>query len=140
MGRLDRVEYKYYNYYNKFKGGLPVMIDKKMIVSFEVKEKTAKKLDKIINFLEGYSLLTEGIRGVRSNVLRLCVEDIYELFFDRIYFDEIINPNFKKKSNFYTIIKNIKMEKAFKNIDKNYKNMSEKERIEKIDMIYKKLN
>jgi hypothetical protein len=116
------------------------MIDKKMIVSFEVKEKTAKKLDEIINFLEGYPLLTEGVRGVRSNVLRLCVEDIYGLFFERIHFDEIINPNFKKKSNFYTIIKNIKMEKAFKNIDKNYKNMSDKERIEEINMIYKRLN
>lgn len=108
-----------------------------MIVSFEVKKETAKKLDTILNVIKDSQLDTKGFGVNRSNILRLCVEDIFELFFDRIYFDEIMNPNFKKKSNFYKIIQNIKIAKAFKNIDKNYKNMSDEEKSEKINKIYK---
>ncbi|MBA7541550.1 hypothetical protein ES705_33866 [subsurface metagenome] len=116
------------------------MKNEKRIISFQVSEETGKKLDVIIDFLQGVPLLTHGLKGVRSIVLRLCVEDIYGLFFNSIYYDRIMNPNFKEKSEFYRIVKAKKIEKAFKNIDKNYKNMSDKERIEKIDMIYKKLN
>jgi hypothetical protein len=112
-------------------------MDKKQIISFEIKDDTAKKLDVIIDFIQGFPLLTYGIKGVRSIILRLCVEDIYELFFDKILYDGIMNPDFKKKSEFYRIIKDKKMERAFKRINKE---MSVKERGEAINKIYEKIN
>lgn len=113
-------------------------MDKKQIISFEVKEETAKKLDVIIDFLQGFPLLTHGIKGVRSIVLRLCVEDIYGLFFNKVHYDGIMNPNFKEESEFYRIIKDKKIEHAMKRLDD--KQMSKEERIEAINKIYEKIN
>ncbi|MBA7515162.1 hypothetical protein ES705_07200 [subsurface metagenome] len=113
------------------------MKNERRIMSFQVSEETGKKLDVIIDFLQGVPLLTHGLPGVRSIVLRLCVEDIYGLFFNSIYYDKIMNPNFKEKSEFYRIIKSKKMEKAFKKINKY---MSKEERGEAINKIYEKIN
>lgn len=89
--------------------GVLEMTKKEEFISFRLDSELNKKIEQIANFLELDLLPKTG--GSKSLAIRLCIEDIYNLFFENTK-NEIINPHFNEISKIYCIIKNKKFREA----------------------------
>jgi len=109
---------------------------KKKLVAFELNEELDEKINKMADFLDLECLPAKN-RGNRSTMMRLALEEIYNIFFDQklinylnfeIYKKEDIKQFFEQVSKIYGIIKNKKL----------IKELEENEDPEKIAEIVKK--
>jgi len=105
-------------------------------VAFELNEELDEKINKMADFLDLECLPAKN-RGNRSTMMRLALEEIYNIFFDQklinylnfeIYKKEDIKQFFEQVSKIYGIIKNKKL----------IKELEENEDPEKIAEIVKK--
>jgi len=109
---------------------------KKKLVAFELNKELDEKINKMADFLDLECLPAKN-RGNRSTMMRLALEEIYNIFFDQklinylnfeIYKKEDIKQFFEQVSKIYGIIKNKKL----------IKELEENEDPEKIAEIVKK--
>ena len=105
-------------------------------MAFELNEELDEKINKMADFLDLECLPAKN-RGNRSTMMRLALEEIYNIFFDQklinylnfeIYKKEDIKQFFEQVSKIYGIIKNKKL----------IKELEENEDPEKIAEIVKK--
>ena len=86
----------------------------KRLIAFEINSELDEKINKMADFLDLECLPAKN-RGNRSTMIRLAIEDIYNIFYDQklvnylnneIYKKEDIKQFLKEVSKIYGIIKN----------------------------------
>ena len=100
-------------------------MSKRLILSFEMKPEFEEKINKMVDFLDLDFL---PLKNNRSTLMRLAIEDVYNIFFDhklvnylndKVYKKEDIKQFFEEVSKIYGIIKNKEFMKELEELEEN---------------------